>query len=94
MAQIDDPDVASAIDSEIKLFDCAGASRDGKQRSQLRHQIAELKEQIRALAAQQEAKQTEIQLIQRELEGVRDLYKKNLVQLSRLTAARTRGGAP
>jgi HlyD family secretion protein len=84
MAQRDDPDVASAIDSEIKLFTARRSARES-QRAQLRNQITELGEQIQGFTAQQEAKQKEISLIQRELEGVLDLYKKNLVQLSRLT---------
>ena len=82
--QIKNPDVAAAVASESKLFEARRVSRDN-QRSQLRNQISELGEQITGFTAQQEAKQTEIALIQRELEGVRDLFKKNLVQLSRLT---------
>jgi HlyD family secretion protein len=82
--QTDNPDVASAISSENKLFEARRISREN-QRSQLRNQVAELGEQISGFNAQQQAKQKEIQLIQRELEGVRDLYQKNLVQLSRLT---------
>jgi HlyD family secretion protein len=82
--QTDNPDVASAISSENKLFEARRISREN-QRSQLRNQVTELGEQIAGFNAQQQAKQKEIQLIQRELEGVRDLFQKNLVQLSRLT---------
>lgn len=82
--QMKNPDVASAVASEVRLFEARRISRDN-QRSQLRNQISELREQIAGFSAQQEAKQTEINLIARELEGVRDLYKKNLIQLSRLT---------
>ena len=82
--QIANPDVSSAIASEIKLFEARRVAREN-QRNQLRNQTAELGEQIAGFTAQQEAKQTEIQLIQRELEGVRELFKKNLVQLTRLT---------
>jgi HlyD family secretion protein len=83
-SQIADPDVSSAISSEIKLFEARRVARES-QKGQLRNQTSELGEQIAGFTAQQEAKQTEIQLIQRELEGVRDLFKKNLIQLSRLT---------
>ena len=82
--QTGNPDVSSAISSENKLFEARRISREN-QRDQLRNQVKELGEQITGFTAQQEAKQKEIQLIQRELEGVRDLYQKNLVQLSRLT---------
>jgi HlyD family secretion protein len=53
---------------------------------QLRQRIAQLKEEIDGQAAVQEAKAEEIELIKRELEGVRILWHKNLVQLPRLTA--------
>jgi HlyD family secretion protein len=66
------------------LFNARRLARES-QRAQLRNQITELGEQIQGFDAQQRAKQKEIQLIQRELDGVLDLYKKNLVQLSRLT---------
>jgi len=82
--QASDPDVSSAMASETKLFDARRLSRNN-QRDQLRNQVRELGEQITGYAAQQQAKQKEIQLIERELEGVRDLYQRNLVQLSRLT---------
>ncbi|MGZ3408730.1 MAG: HlyD family type I secretion periplasmic adaptor subunit [Xanthobacteraceae bacterium] len=84
LAQGNDSDVALAMDSEAKLF---SARRDGResQRAQLRNQITELGQQIQGFEAQQEAKQKEIKLISRELEGVLDLYKKNLVPLSRVT---------
>jgi membrane fusion protein, type I secretion system len=40
------------------------------------------------LAAQQDAKDKGIALVEQELQGVRDLWQKNLVQLSRLTSLR------
>ena len=79
------PDVATAMASEVKLFEARRASREG-QKDQLRKQVAELGEEIAGLSAQQEAKAKEIALIRRELEGVRELYQKSLVQLTRLTA--------
>jgi HlyD family secretion protein len=82
--QLNNPEVRAAIDSENKLFQARFIAREN-QRNQLRNQIAELREQISGFIAQQEAKQKEIALIERELEGVRDLFKKNLVQLTRLT---------
>ena len=71
--------------SEKKLFELRRTSRDG-QRDQLRQQVAQLNQEIQGLAAQQAAKTKEIELVQRELAGVRDLYQKSLVQLTRLTA--------
>ena len=54
-------------------------------RTQLRQQFAQLHEEIVGLTAQQGAKVREIALINRELEGVSDLFKKTLVSINRLT---------
>jgi HlyD family secretion protein len=48
--------------------------------------VAQLNQEIQGLSAQQVSKTKEIDLVQRELAGVRDLYQKNLVQLTRLTS--------
>ena len=79
-----DPDVAGPVSSERKLFQLRRTARVG-QRAQLRERIAQLQEAIGGLSAQQNAKAREVMLIQRELEGVQELYKKNLIQLTRLT---------
>jgi HlyD family secretion protein len=95
LARAHEPDVAAAIDSERKLFELRRSARLG-QKSQLKERTAQLEEEIRGHTALQEAKAEEIELIQRELEGVRALWSKNLVQLSRLIslereAARIKG---
>jgi HlyD family secretion protein len=79
-----DPDVAQIMESERKLFELRKTSRSG-QKAQLRQQVEQLREEIVGMTAQQHAKKREIELINRELDGVRELYKKNLVQLTRLT---------
>jgi HlyD family secretion protein len=89
------PEFASALDSERKLFDLRRAARQG-QKSQLRQRIAQLDDEVRGYAALQLAKAEEIELIQRELTGVRILWQKNLIQINRLTvlereAARLKG---
>ncbi|HWM49715.1 MAG TPA: HlyD family type I secretion periplasmic adaptor subunit [Xanthobacteraceae bacterium] len=84
LASSNNPDVSLVMASEAKLFEARLASRNG-QKAQLRQQIEQLKDEISGLAAQREAKTREIELIQRELAGVRELYQKNLVQLPRLT---------
>ena len=80
-----DPDRAAAMDSERKLFSLRKTARSG-QKAQLRERVAQLGEEITGLAAQQNSKAKEIALIERELAGVRELWKQNLVQLTRLTA--------
>jgi HlyD family secretion protein len=85
LAGAGDPDRAAAIDSERKLFNLRRTARSG-QKAQLQERIAQLQEEISGLTAQQNSKAKEIGLIERELAGVRELWKQNLVQLTRLTA--------
>jgi HlyD family secretion protein len=80
-----DPDVQEALSSERKLFELRRTARVG-QKDQLRQRVQQLREQITGLTAQQDAKTKEMQLIEKELEGVRELWAKNLVQLNRLTS--------
>ena len=77
-------EVAQILAGERKLFELRRSARSG-QKAQLRQQSAQLLEEIAGLTAQQKAKVSEIALINRELDGVRELYKKNLVQINRLT---------
>src|SRR5215470_1451598 len=79
-----DPDVANVMASETKLFDVRVNGRAG-QKAQLRERVTQLNEEIAGLTAQEKAKDEEIALVQKELEGVRDLYNKHLIQISRLT---------
>jgi HlyD family secretion protein len=80
----DDPDVKNIIASETKLFEVRTYGRAG-QKAQLRERVTQLNEEIAGLAAQERAKDQEIALVEKELTGVRDLYDKHLVQISRLT---------
>jgi HlyD family secretion protein len=80
----DDPDVKNIIASETKLFEVRTYGRAG-QKAQLRERVRQLNEEIAGLAAQERAKDQEIALVEKELTGVRDLYDKHLVQISRLT---------
>ena len=83
-SRISEPDVKSLILSETKLFEVRVNGRTG-QKAQLRERITQLNEEIAGLAAQEKAKDQEIALVEKELAGVRDLYDKHLVQISRLT---------
>ncbi len=92
---VSDPDVAASIDSERKLFELRRTARVG-QKEQLRHRIEQLKEEVRGYQAQQKAKIKENELIEREMVGVRDLWKQKLVPIARVTelerqAARLQG---
>jgi HlyD family secretion protein len=84
LERANDPDVKLLLSAETKLFDVRVNGRAG-QKAQLRERITQLNEEIAGLSAQEKAKDQEIALVQNELTGVRDLYDKRLVQLSRLT---------
>jgi HlyD family secretion protein len=80
----DDPDVRDVVASETKLFEVRVYGRAG-QKSQLRERVMQLNEEIQGLSAQENAKDKEIALVEKELIGVRQLYDQRLVQISRLT---------
>ena len=85
LAHADEASVAVALANESKLFELRRSARLG-QKAQLKQRITQLQDEIRGLTAQQDAKAREIALIGQELEGVRELWKNNLVQITRLTA--------
>ena len=80
----DDPDVRDVMASETKLFEVRVIRRAG-QKSQLRERVLQLNEEISGMTAQEQAKEKEIALVEKELIGVRQLYEQRLIQLSRLT---------
>ena len=90
-----DPAVSRVLAGEGRLFELRRAAREG-QKAQLNERILQVEEQIRGLDEQIVAKASEIELINQELEGVRELWRKNLVPITRVTtlereAARLRG---
>jgi HlyD family secretion protein len=85
VAHADEAPVAIALANERKLFELRRNARLG-QKAQLKQRITQLQDEINGLSAQQQAKAREISLIGKELDGVRELWKNNLVQITRLTA--------
>ena len=83
--RLHEPAVQKIMSSEHTLFVARRAARDA-QKDQLKKRISQSQDEISGLKAQQEAKAREAMLIAEELKGVRELYQKNLVQLSRLNA--------
>jgi HlyD family secretion protein len=73
------------IAAEQTLFDLRRKSREG-QKAQLEERKAQLGDEIKGYVGQGEAKQKEIDLIHKELDGVRSLWQKSLVPITRLTA--------
>lgn len=83
-ARAGDPEIARLMSGEQKLFEMRRTARDG-QKAQLREQIKQLHLQIDGTQAQEAAKGKELKLLAQELEGVRILWKQNLVPISRVT---------
>jgi len=83
--RVNDADVKEALSSERKLFDLRRTARTG-QKQQLQERVTQLQQEITGLTAQLSAKDKELGLIEQELQGVRELWQKNLVQLNRLTS--------
>ncbi len=84
LAQANNPDVASVLDGERKLFELRRNARIG-QKEQLRQRIVQLKEEIRGFQAQKDSKEKQTALINREAAGVQDLWKLKLVPLTKVT---------
>lgn len=78
-----DPRVRQLIEGENKVFALRRQARDG-QVSQLRERIAQFRQEIAGLEAQQKSKQQEILLTKVELDSINQLWQKKLVPMSRL----------
>jgi HlyD family secretion protein len=85
VAAAGDPAVNHILIGERKLFALRREAILG-QKAQLRERVSQLADEIRGLTEQAEAKGEEIRLVQLELGGVRELWQKNLVPITRLTA--------
>lgn len=80
-----DSEAARVIAGERNVFIARTTQRAG-QKAQLRERIQQLNREIEGLESQRVAKEKEIVLIRSELTGVEDLYKKNLVPITRVTS--------
>jgi HlyD family secretion protein len=80
-----EPKIALLLSGEQKLFEFRRRSADG-QKMQLRERIQQLREEIEGLSSQLKSKSREIALIEQELKGVRELWAKNMITITRVTA--------
>jgi HlyD family secretion protein len=83
--RLSEPELERLVLGEVRLFESRREAREG-QKAQLKERISQLQEQIDGLDLQAAAKADEIQLIQSELTGVEQLWRKNLVPITRVTA--------
>jgi HlyD family secretion protein len=80
-----DPEIGRVITGERRLFELRREAQQG-QKAQLRERITQFQEEVRGFTEQAAAKKKEIGFIEKELEGVRDLWQKNLIPINRVTA--------
>jgi HlyD family secretion protein len=80
-----DENKGQLLTTENSLFKARADTRKS-QRELLRNRIDQLNEEITGLDAQIKSKQTQLELIGQELEGVQALYDKRLTPLTRLTS--------
>jgi HlyD family secretion protein len=77
------PDAERVVNGERRLFQARRASANG-QKAQLRERIKQSEEEINGLILQNSSKGRERVLIEEELSRVTDLYKKNLLPITRV----------
>ena len=68
---------------EVKLFD-ANMTNQESQKAQLKLQIEQLYQEIAGIKAQREGKRGQLDLIERELEQIKKLYRKKLTSVTRV----------
>ena len=76
-----DESIIELMADEQRLFELRSSTRLGQKR-QLRERIAQLREEANGIVAQQAAKSQELVLVNNELEGVRELWSKQLIQMT------------
>jgi HlyD family secretion protein len=84
LARTSDEALARVINGENRLFHLRKSAREG-QKEQLRERIAQLQEEISGTEFQVQSKARETEILGRELEGIRDLWIKKLIPITRVT---------
>jgi HlyD family secretion protein len=84
LARKDDPEVGNVIRGEAELFEIRRKTREGL-KAQLLERVSQSEEEIGGLIAQVASKDKQVEWIKKELEGVRELWAKQLVQFTRVT---------
>jgi HlyD family secretion protein len=85
LARAGEDNVRSLLASETSLFKARSEGRTS-QKDLLQSRIVQLSQEISGLEAQVDSKARQLELIGGELAGVKDLYDKRIVPLTRLTA--------
>jgi HlyD family secretion protein len=85
ISRADEPEISALMSREEKAFRLRYDQRVGQQ-SQLKERITQLRNQIQGLSIQAEATAKEVELVQRELAGVRELWTKRLITMTRISS--------
>ena len=80
-----DPEIARIVTGEATFFRLRREALQG-QEAQLRERVGQLGQEIKGLVEQIAAKEEELEVAEREYAGVLDLWRKSLIQITRLTA--------
>ena len=83
-ARKDDPEVGRVLTGEATLFEIRRKTREGL-KAQLSERVSQSEEEITGLTAQVASKDKQVEWIKKELQGVRELWAKQLVQFNRVT---------
>lgn len=75
----------ASLTGQETLFQNRRAARESA-KTQLNEQITQLESGINGMTAQRKAREVELQFIDQELKGVRDLFQRNLVPITRVNA--------
>jgi HlyD family secretion protein len=80
-----DKELNSLLETERRIFSLRRFARAGQQ-AQLQERIGQLNEEVNGATAQLASVESQTKIMETELASVRDLYKKNLVPISRVSA--------
>jgi membrane fusion protein, type I secretion system len=83
-SRMNDPQVARIMEGERKLFSLRRTARVG-QKDQLSKRVDQLKEELVGYESQERAKTREMELIEKQLVGARELWAKQLMPVTRFT---------
>jgi HlyD family secretion protein len=82
-ARMGNPDVAKSVADEARLLETRRSQREG-QKQQLGKRVEQLGEEITGINAQIVSRDNQIRLLGQELDGLRDLFRRNLVPMTRI----------
>ena len=85
LARAGEPGVRARMESEQRALEVRSRSSEGR-KAQLRERISQLNNSIEGYEVRRKAKIKELEFIARELSGARDLWRKGLIPISKLTA--------